>query len=670
MNWKKKSKLRYDSFEPRRLLAAFSVVENRFLLQAFAIEQVLSVSQDGDSTVFDLPNGDIWNGEDMEDRWAGNGTSTLRFAVGRTVWLDDSTNPIDLFFATDFNDQNLRGSVENISQAAGTSVELTSGGLDADTITLAEPGNIFDGISLSSIGEVDIFSSQPIVLTDVTLHSGLIASSESVLIGEEPLRYPISSFVVTGELTLEAPNLLVVSDAIGVTGQINLLGSEGIIVDSFNEALEFYPSPFNGDSELNRLQFQSNGHVFISILEYHGEFNGTSVSEINLVGENTAKTLEFRGGDNRIFDAEGTSLIVEQNANFWGTQTVYLADHESDRISVGGHAHFDARPQIFSVPGVELLLEPGNLAINDAGDVRFGSFGSSASTYVTVFEDDSSFISNIGRLGTHTTEVILLSSKGNIELYQGGYIISKYHIDLSADGVISTYADEAKTFKASTANLTATQIFMDEVDTSQMTFSPGNVILRSISDIALRGANTGQGIYLASEGRISNVANTSIQSNVMIAKSDQSIWLANASETDTLTVDGLASFQAPDFAVVGQSGTANFGELSFDTGVARIKEASRMHLVGTNVAKAALLASSSYITDATLSELRVSGYLEFNTPTGVYLADDTRNRLSLCGLTAFNVGEFAHLHSNGEVEISNWTVADGAVEIVSFDSRC
>ncbi|MFK7769413.1 MAG: hypothetical protein AB8B55_19505 [Mariniblastus sp.] len=671
----RKSKLGYDAFEPRRLLAHFgpTLETSRLRLQAFAPDQVLSVSQDDNATVFTLPNGDVWSGNDIEGRWVGSGTSTLTYTASPrlAIEIDDSTNPVDLFFATDFKDLTLYGDVEDISQSDGTSVQLTAGSLGGETITLTQPENIFDRVTLSSTGEANIYSSQKIDLPSASFHNGMIRSDESIVIGQKSGNTVRSTFVASGNLTLEAPTLLIAADQIGVTGQINLFGREGIIFNSVNVYAEFDLSPFNGNSELTRLQFQSEGHVFISILEDLGEFNGTSVSVINLVGENTAKTLEFRGGDNKIFDAEGTSLVVEQNANFWGTQTVFLADHESDLISVGGHAHFDARPKLFLATGVEILEEPGNLVINEAGDVRFGSFGSNSSTYVTVFEDDASFISNIGRLGLHPTEVILYSSKGDFELYRGGFIISKYHVDLTADGRISTYADEAKTFKASTVNLTATQIFMDEVQTGLMTFnSSGNVILRSTSNIAIRGNNTAKGIYLTSTGRISNVANASIEADVLNAKSDRSVWLANAGESDNLMINGLASFQAPDFVSVGQIGSANFGELSFNTGVARIKETSRMHLVGNNVADAALLSSSSYITDAANMRLSVSGYAEFNTPAGVYLGDDSRNKLSLCGFTAFNVGEFAHLHHNGELEISNWSVTNGAVEIVSFDSRC
>lgn len=671
---------RYQSLEDRRLLASFAFYPDNIRLQSFATDQVLSIFEQGDSIAFYLPEGDIWHGTDVPGSIEGNGTSQLNIHpdmfVGRSLHITDDTKTIDTVFASNL-DLRLFLSGDSVSQSPDTSLNLT-GGLFANSVALREPGNELD-VSIHST-YVDVFSHQPIEIRDLVASYGGIRSTESLSVGTYDPSF--SRLQVNVTVTLAAPILEINSARLGVTGRLNLYGRDSISFVSNNvnpDDGSVLGGPFIGHSELNQLNFQSLGDVRISIDESPGEFDYPRNGDVFLTGDNRAKNLSLDVGFKKLFDAPGTILIVQENAFLAATGTMYMADHPGNLLWIGKRAHLEAYSYFpFVAPGVPSGVEIfGNILISSAGDVRFGWLRSNDTTFITVVEDDSSYLARIGdasKRGSETaTRRIEIHSPGDITIAPTGKLVSEYLILLYAEGEIKSADGMNQGIQTGVVELMGAEIDVDQLNLDQIKFtSTGDVSIQSDSNLYLRGENEGRHLSITVDGQLGNVGGASILASSLDLTAD-SIWLANATSDDRLQIDGHASFHtrgSREFAVIGREGRVWLGSVSFNVDRMELHESDYLFLVGNNNARILTLSSTDFIFDGHGTRLEVAGNTTFQTPGGVLLNDHESDVVSLCGHTVFDVNTVAMISAVGNSTLHTWKVLNGAIERVHYDVLC
>jgi hypothetical protein len=244
-------------------------------------------------------------------------------------------------------------------------------------------------------------------------------------------------------------------------------------------------------------------------------------------------------------------------------------------------------------------------------------------------------------------------------------------LSLRADGNVATQLGATKTLKAKKTTLQGKSINVDQLDTAFINFnSTGNVAIDSVSRLTVAGANTGQTVSIATPNRIGNAPGATIDAH-RLELSGLSVWLANQTSTDRVTVAGLASFHALDgFVIVGDKGSVYASSLNIQTGYAKVRFDGNMHLAGSNIAASAQFYSTEHITDGLNTTIDIMGNAEFHTPGAVFLADQSINNvLRFCGHAFFDAERFVRVFENGNVTMNTWSATPGVGNSVSVDSR-
>lgn len=668
--------LDYGRLESRQLLASFAFYPDNIQLKSFAEDQVLSIFESGESVVFYLPEADLWYGTDLPGTIEGHGTSVLTMnrslLIGKSLHVSDATETMDVVFASDL-EFDIVLLADSVNQAAGTTLVL-GGEILANAVTLREVDNQLD-LSLYSTF-VDLNSGNPIEIRDLVASFGGIRSASELSVGTYNPSF--SRLQVNVTMTLEAPNLEIRSSRLGVTGRLNLIGRDSVslISNNINPGDGTGFGPFVGYSELNQLNFQSHGEVVIRMTEYPGEFAYPKIGQVFLVGDNRARNLSIDVAFESVFDVEQSTLQVAEHAFISATGKIFLADHAANLIHIGGRAHFEANsyfPEIApGIPAQEGVF--GSLYIAKPGDVRFGWLRSNDSTYITVHEDDVSYLARIGdadREGKKgATQLVDIQAGLGITIAPTGGIVSDSVIRLGTSGRIESAIGTEQVIRAKRLELTG-NVNLDQLEVAQVNFhSTGDVQLQSNRQLVLTGNNQAKDIFLTVHGLLANTSGTVVEAE-SLSVAAESIWLANASPADQVTISVQAVFSAANgFATVRRLGQVDVGLLNFNAYHTEMNLAGNLYLFGNNIAQRAILRSNDSIADAPGTQMRIAGDAVFATPRGVYLADRSSDFVSICGHTLFDVREFAFVNSTGTVEMNTWQVLNDAFELVVRDSEC
>ena len=646
------------------MLATISATSSQIFLESFVADELVSISESGNEQSFQLQSGDTWMVPSTAGT-SGDGTDTL------TVDLDvveaalslrgsDST---DFVFATNISNSFFQIRGGDVTQESGTSVDLLNTSVTAESVRLAEPGNEFDLFFLEA-AFADIRSENPIDVGDVFVDDGFIVSDQAIQIGGPAFFVP--SLVASGQITIESRDSIdILSERIGVTGRLNLRAVNDIQIDSRNvDAGDSVGGPFNGDSELTRLNFQAGGDVNIAMSEVP-PFGIAQASNLALVGENFAQNFSLNVETAILINAPGMTLDVESNADLTVHQ-IFMATNATDEIHVGRRAFIRAIPLTDDSGGTPNLVAASAVWIADAGDVRFGWLRSEDTTFVTLHEDDSTNLVRVGgnQSEIFDTELITIRSKGDIIVGGSAVIESRNGLNLEADGELFARAGD-KTFKATQVNFVGERIRLDSIDAASVNFnSPGDVTLSTDGTFNLRGTNTGQAVRITAGNRINSIGDATLDARWMEMNS-RSIWLAN--QGGRISVAGRANLFASDFIIAGRAGTVESGSLNFQTQFADLSFEGNIQLIGDNIASTAMLSATDNIVDSFDTRLDILSNVDFNA-RAVYLADSADDELVICGHANFNVTQFASVHINGTATIGSWRVV-GASSWINPDSR-
>ena len=670
----RRNRLDYDRCEDRRMLATALQYGFELFLQGYQDEEVLSIRESGLVRSYRLTNGDAWNGN-VGAGITGLGTDTLyvnRAANAPRTYVKGAnypdTNTLDVVFASDIIGGPFRIEAESVSQVERTSLNLENE-IFARSIVLTEPSNEFDLAKMSS-EYLDLRSNTPIQFDNLYAGSGKIESTGIITIGDG--YHP--GFTVDGNLTLESgSDIRVFADRLGVTGRLNMIAPNNIRISSHNMFVEDCLCAFNGNSELKNLNFKTQGLVDIDVTAHSDEYGIAPPIRTRLVGDNTAHQLDYNIGHAILTNAEGMTLTISSHADI-RVHKVYMANHATDRISIGQRAYIDARPRVFFFFEELQYFLPSSTYFGEQGDVRFGWFRSESSAYVTLHEDDSTYLVRGGGISRPFYETMLLSvnSNENIEVYEGAVVNAKELLVLRAEGRLTAEPGQSKTLSGRTVTLQGDSISVDQLNSGTINFnSRGNVQIDAISDATLRGQNTGHVVNVETPHRIATIQGTTLDAQ-RLTMIGRSIWLANRAANERISVAGRATLRAPnEFVVVGQIGSVQAAHLNLQTGFAKVHFDNHLHLVGSNFASTARFFTSGNITDDLNATLHVANRTEFYTPGAVYLADgpESENQLMLCGHTVFDIGVFASVHTNGKVHMKSWDVTPGVGHWINVDSN-
>lgn len=680
MRRRQSSKLKYGSMEDRRMLAVADV-SSIVRLDTFEVDESISITQDGSEVSYQLASGDTWtSAADSEPSQAVTGLGTDTLTIGQiahpVTWLNGvnaaNTRNVDIVFASDINDApGDLFSFNNVTQLPGTAVSLRSdSSISAENIRLLEASNRVNGGSLRG-GFVEVRSAAPINLDFIDVDDGVIASDLEVLFKRAPNNGGGSFFGpgalgVRGQLTVESGRSInIESSAIGV-GRLNLKATDDIRIASRNS---YIPDLDGGSSHLSRLNFQAGGDVNISLSEDWREFSGPSTANnLALVGDNFAQSFSLDWDRARLINAHGVTLNVTGDADL-SLNSSYLAAHPTDEIHIDGDVFFKAVPFVFTEGGGTVLSERV-ISIAEPGDVRFGSLHIEDATYATVHEDDSTLL--LGAAGNpddiYVARQITFRSAEDIVVHRTALIQTQGVLTLEAEGDLVAQRGQDKTLKGQQLVLKASTINLDQVDGDTVNFnSAGDVTLLAPRNFALRGSNTGKVVRVTANERIASSPGSTLDARWLEMRG-QSIWLANQTASDRISVNGRANFFATEFVTLGLVGTVESKLINFRAEFANIVGTGNLTFVGDNSASAALVRATENIYDAASTRMEFLRFIAF-TARSVHVADQVDDVFNVCGHVNFNVTDFVSVDAEGTAAIGTWRVTGGSGNIIHADSR-
>ncbi len=672
------SGLNYGRMEERRMLASVSGgrFDNFVDLDGFQVDESISVTEDGSQISYQLASGDTWSPSSTDplnsQGITGFGTDTLaidRSFANRVQVIGDNpdTPTVDVVFASDISDTHSSFyRIDTVTQLPGTAVNLDSK-IHAKIIRLPEASNQVTGASLTS-DFLEIRSAATTRFDFINVGNGVIASDSAVRFeGGDGSFFSQGAFRVRGQLTVESGRSIdIESSAFGVGGRLNLKANDDIRISSQGQ---YVPDLGGGTSYLGRLNFQAGGDVSISMRESWLAFSGPSdAANLALVGNNFAQNFSLDWSRARLINAAGMTLNVAGDANL-RLNSSYLAAHPTDEIHIAGDVSFKAIPFIYTELNGEVLSERV-ISIAEPGNVRFGSLHIEDATYVTVHEDDSTLL--LGAAGDpddiDVARQITIRSADDIVVQRTASIETQGVLTLAAQGDLVAQRGLNKTLKGQQLILKGATINLDQVDGGTVTFnSVGDVTLLAPSNFTLRGSNTGKVVRVTANERIASSQGSTLDARWLEMRG-QSIWLANQTASDRISVNGRANFFATDFVILGLAGTFDSKLINFQTDYTNIAAEGNLTLVGDNSASTAFLRASQNIYDAFSTQIEFSRFADL-TAQSVHLADQADDELRVCGHVNLTVTDFVVVDADGTTAIGTWRVNGGRGNVIHADSR-
>ena len=139
-----------------------------------------------------------------------------------------------------------------------------------------------------------------------------------------------------------------------------------------------------------------------------------------------------------------------------------------------------------------------------------------------------------------------------------------------------------KILKAQRLNLRGATINLDQVEGATVNFnSPGDVSLFAVQDFTLIGSNTGHVVRVTTAGRIASTFGATLDARWLEMRG-RSIWLANQTASDRISVNGRANFIATDFVILGLQGAFESKLINVQTDFANIEADRDLIFIGDN----------------------------------------------------------------------------------------
>ena len=533
---------------------------------------------------------------------------------------------------------------------AGTAITLGTGG-DFSTASLAFRSSTVDQLTK---GAVIIETDGATELTNVVL--------------PDPDNRTLSNQAGTLTLTVNG-SLTDASDTdveIGTTSSITTkAGSGGSIslADNAGDTLDIGgTSTFVSDDAIT---IAEAGTVDLGTLNLTATTKNATVFEDADMDLNTISVVSLDlDADGNITDATGATITVTgaanitANVNGGSAGSISLADNGTDTLDIDGAASFDADDAI---------------TIAEAGTVTLGDLSLKATTKnATVFEDEDMSLSTInvasldldadGDITDVAGATINVTGASNMTAHAKGASLGS--ISLADNGTDSIDMDGATSFTADDA-ITIAEAGTVKLGALSLAAASKNATVFEDEDMEL-ATITVASLDLDADGNITDAAGATITvtgaSNITANVNGGSVGSISLADngTDTLDIDGTASFDADDAITIAEAGTVTLGDLSLKatTKTATVFEDEDMVLDTITVADLVLDADGD-ITDAATAVITVTGNSSMNANVNggskglINLADGAGNTLKVTGSSYFEADDNITINAAGTVEFGS-----------------
>jgi hypothetical protein len=535
---------------------------------------------------------------------------TLRFTAAGDATIDENS------------DTDLSGG------SSAASLSLTSAGYIADnngaTVTITNAATFNAGTSIALSEDASN-----------TLDVGGLAyfnAAANITVGSAgPANFGSLRFTTTGDVTIQEDSN---TDLSGTSSAGNLnLDSTGYIRDNNGATVTATGAgTFTAGSSIDLNEDGSNG-LSIGGLAY---FDAATTIAIGSAGTANFGSLRFTAtGDVTIQEDSGTDLSgVSSAASLTLSSSAYIRDNDGAEITITNGATFNAGSNIELNEDVSNVLSVGDLAyfnagtsiaVGSAGTANFGLLRFTAGGSATIQEDSDTRLTDAS-----SSTSLTLTSSGSIEddntatlaITGPATFIATTSITLNEVAANNIGVDGLASFTASTSIAIGS---LGTANFGTLQFSANNsVTIQEDSDTSLVGSSSSDILDLNSSGSIQDSIGAS------------------------LAITGAAVFTASNSIGIGFDGTANFGTLTFVSGLGTtIRESSGTILTGNSSASLLNLVSLGDLTDTTGASVVINGAASIEASGSIQLNDQATDVLTVTGAAYFVAGTFLEVGSSG-----------------------
>ncbi|MBN8602653.1 MAG: hypothetical protein J0M26_16580 [Planctomycetes bacterium] len=456
------------------------------------------------------------------------------------------------------------------------------------------------------------------------------------------------------------------------------LTSSGYIQDNNNATVNV-----NNDASFNagtNISLNEDGTNSLSVggLAY---FNaGTSIA----VGSNG--TANF--GTLRFTSITGTSIQEDSNTDLSGVSAAasldlssagYIRDNNGTTINIGGAATLNATTSIdlnedvtnsLQVAGLAYFNAGTSIAVGSDGSANFGSLRFTSVDSTTIQEDSDTDLS-----GASSANSVVLTSAGyigdntnaTVNIVNDATFNAATSIDLNEEASNALTVGGLAYFNAGTS-IGVGSLGTANFGTLRFTSIAGTTIQED-SNTDLSGDSTALSLNLSSAGYIGDNNNATVNvTNSATFNAANSIDL-DEDASNTLTVGGLAFFNAGSSIAVGSAGTANFGSLRFvSVNGTTIQEDSNTVLDDASSADSLSLTSVGSIADNDDATINITNDATFNAGTSIDLNEVGTNSLAVGGLAYFNAGTSIGIGVDGTANFGSLRFTSALGTVIDEDS--
>ncbi len=608
--------------------------------------------------------------------------------AGTAITLDNANNV--------FGTVSIDGTRVGTSRVPTTSVMIVdSGVLTLGTITT----NCFKGIGESIEINGQVYVRDSLILESATI----ISESAQAAINTDHL-----TILANGDVNLDSFNNRIAGISGNVNGSMNwkLTGTTFIEHGTKDDTTHLnVTGDFVAQSEAglegtlrqrSDASFSVNGIATFNLADGSlylngGDFDGDSMNDNNfnqvavgsarfveIVDRNAMKLLDINVAEQAMFrtGSESTGrmsllgtissprLLLQTRTGIQQLSGTVQTDH----LFLGGNSDTENYGHLQlgldnSIGGLSAQSSRGIVTVKSLTPIEFrqGQFNSVVETISESFQGirvANSFLVTADGIKDDANAVILVSQTADLTSTKSIVLGDNFNNTIIVNGLTNfDAADAIDVGQSGIVNLTKVNL--------QAT---GAAKLTQFNDVVLTGANMANGFDITTQGSLSAEANTSLTSTgvstfhaskdiVLGATVDQVLKLTDAHFFGLMGID------------VGNVDNTVIGRVQFqsDSNV-RIYQTGFLNMILSSTAANLDLYSTITIRDAATVTLDVAGTTRFGAATGISIADAATNIYHLCGLTNFDVGDFAFVFEPGTVVITDYIVREGAAANLSIDS--
>ena len=549
--------------------------------------------------------GDATIDEDSDTDLSGASSAASLSLTSAGYIADDNGATVTITNAATFN----AGTSIDLNEDASNTLDV--GGLAyfnaAANINVGSAGTAnFGSLRFTTSGAVTIQEDSNTDLSSSSSASTLVLESAGYIRDNNG-----ASVTVTGAGTFTA----------GSSIDLNDDGSNGLSVGglAYFDAATTIAIGSDGTANFGSLRFTATGDATIQ------EDSGTDLSDTSSATSLTLSSSAY------IRDNNGAVITITNGATFNAGSSIELNEDVSNALSIGNLAYFNAGT---------------SLAVGSAGSANFGLLRFTAGSSATIQEDSATLLT-----GASSSTSLMLSSSDSIEddntatvaITGPATFIATTFITLNeAAGNIIT-VDGLASFTAGTSIAIGS---LGTANFGTLQFSAANAVtIQEDSDTNLVGSSSSDSLDLSSSGSIQDSVGSS------------------------LTTSGAAVLTASNAIAIGFDGTANFGTLTFVSGLGTsIRESSSTILTGNSSASSLDLISLGNLTDTAGASVVIGGVARIEATGSIQLNDQAADVLSITGAAHFLAGTFLEVGSNGAANFGTLQFEANQQAIIQEDS--